>query len=80
MPANSDSRQCVLTAPVVDSTDGQVAVVDVGDQRLPAAQAIGDCLCSGRAMRDLTSLVKEPFAQRLSDGIMEPETWRAWRR
>jgi len=63
MPANSDSPQCVLTAPVVDSTYGQFAITEVTGQGDPTAQAVLDRLFRCGAWRYFRQAPREPVVQ-----------------
>ena len=52
----------MTTAPVADSTDRQIAILQVEDQRCPAPQAILDRFRRGGAVRDLTALARRAIA------------------
>ena len=66
LPDNSYSPQRLLTAPVADSTDRRVAVVDAAYQRLPALETAIDCLGARRAVGHFQAMNDEPLVQDIS--------------
>ena len=55
------------TAPLLDSTDGQRAVVKEPRQRVPTPQAIVDCPGDCRSVGGLLPVQQQPFAQIVGD-------------
>ena len=55
------------TAPLLDSTDGQCAVVKEPRQRIPTSEAIVDRLGNRGSVGRLLSLQQQPFAQLVGD-------------
>ena len=49
--------------------DGQITVIEVTDQRRPAAEAVLDGFRRRRAVRNLSTLAGEPLSERLGNGL-----------